>query len=213
MYEAVYRAAAEQQLRADGGGAGGAFRVFEDDAAAHRFLDATHAAPTQPPAMIPTMNTPDSLPPPASVPPTGPPMSAEQLQADLNTIRSVLSESAAAKGPHRLIIAAGNLVCGAFMLLAVPIVILVFCIPIFNVPETEGMVAVILIGLIAVGVLVALAVPFLLAGWGLLKSRSWGPRRGFVVKALREPLLVGVEVFPSLQSDAMMKSGRLSKSW
>jgi hypothetical protein len=125
--------------------------------------------------MTTTMNTPEASPPPTPIPPTGPPMSAEQLHADLNTIRSVLSEGAAARGPHRLIIAAGNLVCGAFTLLAVPIVIIVFSIPVFLDPKDEGMIAVILVGLLVVGVLAVTAVPFLLAGWGLLKNKSWGP--------------------------------------
>ncbi|MFN0128225.1 MAG: hypothetical protein ACKV19_16240 [Verrucomicrobiales bacterium] len=123
------------------------------------------------------MNATEATPPaatPAPAPPP-PPMSAEQLHADLNTIRSVLSEGAAERGPHRVIIAAANLACGAFMLLAVPIVLIVFSIPVFINPQEDGIVAVILIGLLAVGVLAAMAVPFLLAGWGLLKMKSWGP--------------------------------------
>jgi len=111
-------------------------------------------------------------------------MSPEQLHADLNTIRSVLGETAAARGPHRVIIAAGNLVCGAFMLLAVPIVLIVFSIPVAIDPQEDGMIAVILVGLISVVVLAALSLPFLLAGCGLLKNKSWGPVAAVIASIL-----------------------------
>jgi hypothetical protein len=111
-------------------------------------------------------------------------MTPEQLHADLNTIRSVLSEGAAARGPHRMIIAAANFVCGAFMVLAVPIVLVVFSIPVFLNPGEKGMIPVILVGLLSVLVLTVMAIPFVLAGWGLLKRKSWGPTAVVVASLL-----------------------------
>ena len=125
---------------------------------------------------VPVMNQPEisalpPTPPPASPQPA---MSPEQLHADLNAIRSVLNESATARSPHRNVIAVGNLICGFFMLIAVPILLVVFSIPMLTSPKEDGVFIVLAIGLGIIALLVVLASPFLLAGWGLLKNKKWG---------------------------------------
>lgn len=106
--------------------------------------------------------------------PSHAPMSPDQLQADLQTMRSVLEQSTASKGPHRVIIAGANLFFGIMFLLAVPVVVMIFSIPVFTVPHQEGIVAVPIVGGTIVVILVLLSLPFLLAGWGLLKGKRWG---------------------------------------
>jgi hypothetical protein len=101
-------------------------------------------------------------------------MSPEQLQADLQTMRSVLEQSTASKGPHRVIIAGANLFFGIMFLLAVPVIVMVFSIPMFTAPHEEGIVAVPIVGGAIIAILVFLSLPFLLAGWGLLKGKRWG---------------------------------------
>ncbi len=110
-------------------------------------------------------------PPPAPEPPA---MSPQQLHADLNTIRSVLHESAAARGPHRTIIAAGNLVCALVMLIAVPIILIACSIPLFASGGEDGTGIPLVAGFLVVCLLMLLASPFLLAAWGLYKGKSWG---------------------------------------
>lgn len=130
------------------------------------------------------MNPPEisSLPPPPSAS-QQPAMSPEQLHADLNAIRSVLNESAAARSPHRNIIAVGNLICGFFMLVAVPFLMIIFAIPVIATPQEKGVVAILLVGLAIIAVLVILAAPFLFAGWGLLKNKRWGIAAALVASA------------------------------
>ena len=111
-------------------------------------------------------------------------MSPEQLHADLSSIRSVLSESAAARSPHRSIIAAGNLICGFLMLIAVPILLVIFSIPAIANPHEDGVFVVGGIGLGIIAILLVLASPFLAAGWGLLKNKSWGMAAALVASAL-----------------------------
>ena len=101
-------------------------------------------------------------------------MSPEQLHADLYAIRSVLNESAAARGPHRGVIAVANLVCGVFILLAVPILLVVFSIPAVALRKEEGALIPLFIGLGIIAILLILSSPFVAAAWGLLKHRSWG---------------------------------------
>ena len=102
----------------------------------------------------------------------------------MDTIRSVLAEGEAARGPHRAIIAAGNFFCGAMLLIAVPILMLVFGIAIFQPAEAGEKVAIGLVGLIPTTILVVLASPFLLAGYGLMKRKSWGPTMAIIAGAL-----------------------------
>ena len=101
-------------------------------------------------------------------------MSPEQLYADLNAIRSVLNESASARSPHRSIIAVGNLICGFFILIAVPFLMIIFSIPVIATPHEKGVLGILLVGVAIVAVLFIIASPFLGAGWGLLKHKSWG---------------------------------------
>ncbi|MCX6855497.1 MAG: hypothetical protein NTV80_11410 [Verrucomicrobia bacterium] len=96
--------------------------------------------------------------PPQSEPHSAPAMSPEQLHADMNTIRSVLSSGSADQGPHRVIIAGSNIFCGFILVIAIPFILL--------------------------GFLMVLASPFFLAGWGLLKNRSWGATAAVVAAVL-----------------------------
>ena len=56
----------------------------------------------------------------------------------VDTIRSVLKEGATVRGPHRTIIAAGNFFRVGSLLIAVPIILLVFSIPLFQTGEPRG---------------------------------------------------------------------------
>jgi hypothetical protein len=101
-------------------------------------------------------------------------MSPQQLRSDIDTIRSVLNEGSAGKGPHRMIIAAGNIATGLMPLVAVPFILLGTSIPAFIVPLKEGGLVPLYAGVALTAVLVAIAIPFFLAGWGLAKNRRWG---------------------------------------
>lgn len=101
-------------------------------------------------------------------------MSPAQLHADLNAIRSVLNEGAAARSPHRGIIAAGNLLCGFLVLIAVPFLLVIFSIPLITAPREEGVLVPLFIGLGIIAILVLVASPFLAAGWGLFRHKRWG---------------------------------------
>lgn len=95
-------------------------------------------------------------------------------------MRSVLEQSTASKGPHRIIIAGANLFFGSMFLLAVPFVMIIFSIPVFTAPHEDGMIAVPIVGGAIVLILVLLSLPFLLAGWGLLKGKRWGEAAAIV---------------------------------
>ncbi len=101
-------------------------------------------------------------------------MSPEQLQADLTTMRSVLEGASADKGPHRMIIAAGNFFTAAVILLAVPFIMLIFSIPLFTEPEKKEALVAPVVGGGVILILLVLSLPFLVAGWGLMKKRQWG---------------------------------------
>lgn len=111
-------------------------------------------------------------------------MSAEQLHADLNAIRSVLNEGASARSPQRTIIAVGNLVCGIFMLLAVPVLLIVFSLPALTSPHEDGVLIPLFIGLAIIAVLLLLASPFMAAWWGLQRNKSWGIMAALIAGAL-----------------------------
>lgn len=111
-------------------------------------------------------------------------MSPQQLRSDINTIRSVLDGGSADKGPHRQIIAAGNIVTGLMSLVAVPFILLGTSIPALIVPLNEGGLVPLYAGVAVSAVLVAVSVPFFLAGWGLMKNRRWGSVAAVVAAVL-----------------------------
>ncbi len=103
----------------------------------------------------------------------------DQMQTDLDTIKNVLSESDKERGPHRIIISAGNFLCGAVFLIGVPFILLPLGIIGVATPDTpQGEPSPTLIyGMTATAICLVLfcfALPFLLAGWGVLKGKSWG---------------------------------------
>jgi hypothetical protein len=122
--------------------------------------------------------------PPQSEPPLTPAMSPEQLHADMNTIRSVLKSGSAEQGPHRVIIAGANLFCGFILIIAIPFILLGTSIPAFVAPREEGTFIPLAVGLVVTVFLMVLASPFFLAGWGLLKNRSWGAAAAVVAAVL-----------------------------
>jgi hypothetical protein len=105
---------------------------------------------------------------------TQPAMTSDQLQSDLNTIRAALGASPANEGPHRVIIAAANTVCGLLLLTAIPFILLGTSIPLFVGKGESGTWIPLVAGIGVTLLLLALASPFLLAAWGLFKRRSWG---------------------------------------
>ena len=113
-----------------------------------------------------------------------PPISMQQLQSDMETIRAVLEEGEAERGPHRAIIAGGNLFCGAIILVVVPVILLVCGISLFQPGDPGEKMAIGLVGLIPTTILLLIASPFLLAGYGLLKRKSWGPAFALIAGAL-----------------------------
>lgn len=131
------------------------------------------------------MNQPDTppLPPYPPVPPQ-PAMSPEQLHADLNAIRSVLTEGVAARNSHRNLIAVGNFLCGGLVLIAVPILLVVFSIPAIAAPHEDGSLIPLVIGVAIACLLLVIASPFFIAGWGLLKNKSWGIAAALVTACL-----------------------------
>lgn len=111
-------------------------------------------------------------------------MSPDQLQADLQTMRSVSEQSTASQGPHRVIIAGANLFFGSVLLLAVPVVLMVFGIPLFVEPHNPDIVVVPLVGSAILATIVLLSLPFLFAGWGLLTNKRWGEAAAVVAAVL-----------------------------
>lgn len=112
-------------------------------------------------------------------------MSPQQLRSDIDTIRAVLNERPADKGPHRFIIAAANIFCGMMPMIAIPFVLLPMGIPAFVIPyDVEGAyvgaLVPLLIGVAVGAFLFLLGLPSLVAGWGLLKNRQWGPAAAMV---------------------------------
>lgn len=106
------------------------------------------------------------------------------MQSDIDTIRGVLTESRKTRDVHCTVIGAANLVFAALIMIAVPAVFVAMGIvgatgaeaP----PGEPSPVAV--LGAVGVGLFFLLgfiALPFILAGWGLLKGKSWG--KGFAI--------------------------------
>lgn len=103
-----------------------------------------------------------------------PTLTSEQLQSDLNTIRVALGDNAANEGPHRIIIAAANIVCGLLLLIVTPFILLGTSIPMMASNGQSGTGIPLIVGLVVSLFFVLLASPFFFAAWGLFKRRSWG---------------------------------------
>jgi hypothetical protein len=129
------------------------------------------------------MKTNNTTPPPVSD------INAEQLQADMATIRNVLSETEKDREIHRIVIAAGNFFCGLFMLIPVPVMLMVVGFVGISTPETQpgdsSPTAIVGVAAVAVSVIVMLfSLPFLFAGWGVWKKKSWGTVMALIAAAL-----------------------------
>lgn len=106
-------------------------------------------------------------------------LNPEQLQADMATIKNVLSETDKNREIHRIVIAAGNFFCGILMLIAVPFLILAVGIVGVATPEVAPgePSPTLIVGTVMFFVIVVVALlslPFLLAGWGVWQKKSWG---------------------------------------
>ena len=121
-----------------------------------------------------------------------PKMNPEQLQSDIDTIKNVLSEADKADKDndiHRIIIAIGNFFCGLFLLIAVPVILIAIGIVGVAAPATQPgePSPTLIVGAAGLGALVLIAVlalPFLLAGWGVWKKKSWGTVFAFITAIL-----------------------------
>ena len=102
-----------------------------------------------------------------------PKMNPNQLLSDMDTIKGVLSETEKRNDTHRIIIAAGNLFLALVLLIAVPVLLLVPGIVIAASASSEASI-VSLAMLIPITILCIVATPSLLAGWGLIRRKSWG---------------------------------------
>ena len=131
--------------------------------------------------------------------PSNPAISPEQLKSDIDTIKNVLADSERdrEKGPHRVIIAAANLVVGSVFLI------------VYLVPFVAGMVygltktpygadappaPVLIVGTVVFFAFLV-ALPFLLAVWGLFKRRRWGTVGALIAAVLN---LINIPVGPAL---------------
>ena len=119
------------------------------------------------------METNDSTP----TPPKN--MNPEQLRSDIDTIKNVLTETDKDRDVHRIVIAAGNFLCGLFMLIAVPVILVGIGIVGIATPEPQpGQPSpTLIVGAAGLGVLIVitlLSLPFLLAGWGVWRKRAGG---------------------------------------
>lgn len=108
-----------------------------------------------------------------------PSMTQKQLQSDIDTIKTVLSESDKENEIHRILIAGGNLLCGFFILIAVPVILLaVGVVGVAAPPPDPGVPSpTLVVGTVAIFVLAViclLSLPFFLAAWGVWKRKSWG---------------------------------------
>ncbi len=106
-------------------------------------------------------------------------MDAQQLQSDIQTIRTVLDESERHNEAHRIVIAAGNVLSGLFLLVAVPFILMAIGIVGISVPDpapgepSATAIVGIALGSVAAAIM-AISLPFFLAGWGVWKRKSWG---------------------------------------
>ncbi len=116
-------------------------------------------------------------------------MNPDQLQTDMNTIKSVIEKTDKENDVHRYIIAAGNLVCGLIVLIVVPFILLGIGIVGIAAPAAEngGPSPTLIVGLsgaAVIALLVFLSLPFILAGWGLIARKRWGAAVAIVAGVL-----------------------------
>lgn len=108
---------------------------------------------------------------------SNPKMNTQQLQEDIATIRSVLSESDKQGNPHRKIIAGCNLFLGFLALIAVPFLVhssRSLSELQMDTPQREGFVFA-ANSLMAFAIaLVPISLIFFLAAWGVTKRKKWG---------------------------------------
>jgi hypothetical protein len=121
-----------------------------------------------------TTTTGMEIPPPAPDDAAADPRRAdpERLRSDLDTIKEVLRRGRSANEPHRMLVAAGNLVFAGFFLIGAGIVLVVFSVPMFAGAGRDGFVP-LFVGFFVALLLALFAIPSALAGWGLLKGKSW----------------------------------------
>lgn len=130
------------------------------------------------------------IPPAAAGPPAGSSdVDPRRLKSDIDTIRGVLESGDRDNDLHRLILAGANLFCGLLMSVAVPVMLLVIgIVGIATPPTPEGEPSPTLIvgtvGLFVIAIVVLLSIPFFLAGWGLLRRKSWAPVAAVVAAIL-----------------------------
>ena len=118
-----------------------------------------------------------------------PTLTPDQLRSDMKTIKNVLTESDKNNDVHRIIIAAGNFLSAFAMLIVVPILALAVGIVGITVPETQpGEPNPTWIVGLASGTIIAIlclfSLPFLLAGWGVLRKKTWGTTMAVIAAAL-----------------------------
>jgi hypothetical protein len=106
-------------------------------------------------------------------------MSPEQLKSDIETIKTVLAEGDRDRdrGPHRVIIAAGNLLTGFVFLILAVLVGAGFVKGAAEASEKAGtppVIAIFAAGFVLFLSAAVIALSFFLAGWGLFKGRRWG---------------------------------------
>lgn len=116
--------------------------------------------------------------------PARPLMTSEQLRSDLDTIRAALGDPVPDEGPHRVIIAGANIVCGLLFLVVTPMILLGTSIPLVAGKGESGTWVPLFVGIGVTPFFVALASPFLLAAWGLFRRRSWGVVAAIVAACL-----------------------------
>jgi hypothetical protein len=104
-------------------------------------------------------------------------MNARQLQEDMATIKSVLSETDKQTNPHRKIIAGGNLFLGILALIAIPFLIhssrSLSELP-MDTPQREGFMFAANSLMAYAMVLVPISLIFFLTAWGVAKRKKWG---------------------------------------
>ncbi|HPA20917.1 MAG TPA: hypothetical protein PLU30_24425 [Verrucomicrobiae bacterium] len=108
-------------------------------------------------------------------------MSPEQLKSDIDTIKTVLAEGDRDRDrdPHRVIIAAGNLLTGFVFLILAALVGAGFVKGAAEAHEKAGMgmppvIAIFAAGFVLLLIAAVIALSFFLAAWGLFKRRRWG---------------------------------------
>lgn len=119
-------------------------------------------------------------------------MSPDQLKSDIDTIKTVLAEGDRDRDrdPHRVIIAAGNLLIGFLLLILFVLsgagLVAGLVKGAAEAPEEAGTPAVMIFacGFAFLLIVAMIELPFFLAGWGLFKRRHWGTIAAMVAAVL-----------------------------